>query len=233
MSAHHPLRVTLAAALGVGVLAVGGCQVTEVISHINTSSVTDLGSEVWPQLSGSPSPERLGEVAHLSISHYLATTDAITREGGEGPERMRPHTTAQWFAVEDESFRQYRALGLRTVGDTVFDSVTVQSLWWPTAGGIEMDAVACIDARGVWLLPTGAPDPPPGLIDWMTSPSDFYELDPEESEEWQEYLDTYQPQLGAREPVVFYLVGDSPDSLAIDGTLDWEGANWCQISPAV
>lgn len=196
-----------------------------------TPPAAGLNSEMWPLDSGSPSPEYLEQVTHNTVSQYLATTDTITRDGGEDPRRMKPHTTEQWFLVEDGSFSHYRALGLRTVGDTVFDQAVVQSLWWPRAGGVEIHTVACVDARGVWLLSGEAPDPPAGLFDWLYNGANDDEAVPEDIELWQEYLDTHQPEAGVREPVVFYLVGDNADSLVVDGTLNWEGANWCHITP--
>ena len=49
--------------------------------------------------------------------------------------------------------------------------------------------------------------------------------------EWSEYLDLFQPLPGEREAIVFWIVGDSLNTLAIDGTVNWEGADPCHITP--
>jgi hypothetical protein len=38
------------------------------------------------------------------------------------------------------------------------------------------------------------------------------------------------PQPGEREAIVFWLVGATASSLAIDGTINWEGAHACHTT---
>jgi hypothetical protein len=154
-------------------------------------------------------------------------TDLITSQGGGGSNRMVTLTTPTWFPTEEQGFSHYRREGLRTLGTTRLESLVVKSLWSPVDGGVEVDVVACVDARWVWLVPLDAPDPPEGLMEWLMAGQDGAEVDDEEFEQWSDYIDTHQPQPGTLDAVVLWLVGPHLDQLAIDGTLNWEGAHTC------
>ena len=228
MSSISPRRLTVALAAAVLILAVGACQPVSVpVSH----QMADLQDSAWPAVSSDREPERVWQAAHLLVERYLTTTDTITRDGGEGPGRMAGLVTATWLPTEDDAFAHYRQVGLRTIGETVVDSLVIQSVGRSLEGGIHIDAFACVDATWVWLLPHDAPDPPEGLIDWLRWGEDDLGVSDEDYVEWSEYLDLFQPLPGEREAIVFWIVGDSLNSLAIDGTVNWEGADPCHTAP--
>ena len=209
------------------VLAVAACQppptsLPPVASHLSDSS--------WPSADDTLAPDLVTGAAHSVISRYLATTDTITREAGEGPGRMAGLTTPSWFPTEEAAFAHYRNQGLRTIGETVFDSLVVQSVSESVTGAVHVDAMVCVDARWVWLLPKDAPDPPEGLVDWLRWGDDDGEVSDDVFGEWSDYLDSVEPVAGEREAVVLWLVGQDLTSLAIDGTVNWEGANACHTT---
>jgi hypothetical protein len=228
MSSTFPHRHAVALITAAVIFAVGACQPVSVPSSHVTG---DLLDSAWPEVSGDLEPEGVWQAAHLLIEHYLTTTDTITQDGGEGPGRMAGLVTAAWLPTEEAAFAHYRRSSLRTIGETVVDSLVIQSSGKSPAGGIRIDAFACVDARWVWLLPRDAPDPPEGLIDWLRWGGDDLDVSDEDYDEWSEYLDLFPPLPGEREAIVFWIVGDSLNSLAIDGTVNWEGADPCHITP--
>jgi hypothetical protein len=175
--------------------------------------------------------ETLTDRASQTIAAYLSLTDTIAGEGGAMAGRMAQATTPEWFPAEQSAFDRYRNQGVRTVGKTLVDSLVVLHVWEPVAGGIEVDVFSCVDARGVWLIPAGAPEPPEGLMEWVMSPPDVADLPeevPEEvRDEWFDYLEVYQPQPGVREAIVWWLRGSEVDSLVVDGSTHWDGAASC------
>jgi hypothetical protein len=90
--------------------------------------------------------------------------------------------------------------------------------------------IVCVDASWVWLVPHDAPDPPDGLTEWLRWGEDDGEISDEDYDLWSDYLDTVQPIPGEREAIVVWLVGNDLRSLAIDGTINWEGADACHIT---
>jgi hypothetical protein len=209
------------------VLALGACQQPPVVPSPVTSTLSD---SAWPDVDLELDPDLVAESAHRLITRYLATTDTITRDGGEGASAMAGLTTRSWFPTEDAAFAHYRAENLRTLGDTVFDSLVIQSVGEPVTGGIHVDAFACVDASGVWLLSRDDPDPPEGFMEWWHNPENASEVPEEEFAVWSHYADSVQPIPGKREAIVFWLVGETLGSLAIDGTVNWEGADPCHTT---
>lgn len=224
----RPLPHPLGAIAVVGVLAavLSGCQQTVGPPTLPTSELSD---RVWPSTEDSVDPDLVAEHAARLVSRYLSTTDAITQEGGENPGRMAALTTHSWLATEEAAFAHYRTHGLRTVGDTEFDSLIVQSVSTSHTGDLHVDAIACVDARWVWLLPDAADDPPEGLVEWLRSGDDL-DISDEDYEQWSDYLDTVQPIPGDKEAIVLWMVGPDVGSLAIDGTVNWEGAHACHTA---
>jgi hypothetical protein len=227
MSSHHTLRQTTLLAAVATVVALAGCQPATV-------SLPPVAAErsdgAWPSVDDGVDPDVLFDLAHTLVTRYLDTTDTITREGGVGSERMATLTTADWFPAEEAAFAHYRAEGLRTIGDTEFDSLVIQSVSESVTGDIHIDAIACVDASWVWLVPDSAPDPPEGLIDWLRWGVDDDDISDEDYDQWSEYLETVSPQPGEHEAIVFWLVGATLSSLAIDGTINWEGAHACHTT---
>lgn len=227
MSSIFSHRLALAIATTAAIVGLGACQPVSVpVSH----EATDLLDAAWPTVSKDVEPEGVWQATQLIVERYLSTTDTITREGGEGPSRMAGLVTAGWLPTEEDAFSHYRRAGLRTIGDTVFDSLVIQSAGRSLTGGVEIEAFACVDATWVWLLPHDAPDPPEGLIDWLRWGEESFDVSDDEYVEWSDYLDVFEPLPGEREAIVFWIVGDSLNSLAIDGTVNWEGADPCHTT---
>lgn len=220
-------RLTVAAASAMIMVALGACQGPPVALP---PAATELADSAWPTTQDTFDPERVTAAAHGLISRYLATTDAITQEGGGASGRMANLTTASWFPTEEAAFAHYREQGLRTIGDTEFDSLVVQSVSESVTGAIHIDAIVCVDASWVWLVPTDAPDPPEGLMEWLRFGEDDMEISDDDYWLWSEYVDEVGPLPGEREAIVVWLVGKDLSSLAIDGTVNWEGANACHTT---
>jgi len=191
----------------------------------------DTADTSYAQASTLWDAETITDGANAAITAYLSLTDTIAGDGGAMASRMAQATTPEWFPTEQSAFDHYRERGVRTVGKTLIDSVVVQSVWEPVAGGIEVDVFSCVDARGVWLVPLEAPDPPEGLMEWVMAPRELAEVPeeiPEEiPEEWFDYLETYQPQPGLREPIVWWLRGSGVGGLVVDGSSHWVGGASC------
>jgi hypothetical protein len=226
MSRRLTLRYATTAVTALLTVAVGACQQAPMpVSPVGL----DLSDRAWPVVDESVNPDLVVDAAHRTISRYLAVTDAITRDGGGEPGRMAGLTTPSWFPTEEEAFAHYRTQRLRTIGDTVFDSLVVQSVSKSVTGAIHVDAIACVDASWVWLLPLDAPDPPDGLVEWLRW-GDGVEVLDDDYEQWSEYLESVQPVSGEREAIVLWLVGQDLTSLVIDGTVNWEGADACHTT---
>jgi len=229
VSTSLTLRNPLVAIIALCALAVGACQ---PLARSLPEVPGDLADSAWPVVSDDLDPDRVVDATQTLITRYLATTDTITQQGGEGPGRMAVLTTASWFPAEEAAFAHYRRQGLRTIGATVFDSLVIQSVSTSVTGSLHVDAVVCVDASWVWLLPIDAPDPPDGLLDWLGWDDEGMEMSDEEFEEWSQYLEDVSPIPGEREAIVVWLVGQDLSSLAIDGTVNWEGAHRCHITVA-
>jgi hypothetical protein len=232
MSDTHLFPRAIAAALLAGVLTVSACTApgSALIGQPSGADAPPIGNEAWPVASDWQDPDQLEAVASDLVATYLALTDTITRDGGRGSDRMATVTSAAWFVVEENAFAYYRTERLRTLGSTSFDSLVVQSSWLDPEGAITLDLVVCVDARWVWLIGQDTPDPPEGLFDWLIGEVEGDVVDDDEWDEWQEYLDNYPPQAGAREAVVFWLVGPRLDRLVVDGSANWEGAHRCHVN---
>ena len=228
---RHNHRHTLSVALGFLVVALGACQQPSAVPLPPVTS--ELSDSSWPAVDEHLDPDLVHNAAHAMITRYLATTDAITADGGEGPGKMAPLTTPAWFPAEEAAFAHYRNQKLRTIGNTVFDSLVIQSVAWSVTGVLHVDAIVCVDASWVWLVPHDAPNPPEGLTEWLRSGDSELEILDEDYELWSDYLDTVQPIPGEREAIVVWLVGDTLGSLAIDGTINWEGADACHTTVAI
>jgi len=209
------------------VVALGACQPVAMSPPPTTAELSD---SAWPTAVDTTHPDELFDAAHSVITRYLHTTDTITRDGGESPHRMAALTTAAWFPIEEAAFAHYRAEGLRTIGDTVFDSLVIQSIHESVSGDMHIDVIACVDATWVWLIPHDAADPPDGLMQWLRWGGEDDDISDDDREQWSDYLDTVSPQPGQREAIVFWLVGEPGSSLAIDGTINWEGAHTCHTT---
>jgi hypothetical protein len=227
MSKRLILRHIIMSAIGLLLVAVGACQQGPTSDAPVTSGLSD---SAWPNANDSLDPDLVVDAAHRVVSRYLATTDTITRDGGEGSSRMAGLTTPSWLPTEEAAFAHYRTQRLRTIGDTSFDSLVIQSVSESVTGAIHVDAIVCVDARWVWLLPWDAPDPPEGLVEWLRWGDDDVEISDDDFALWSDYLDSVQPVPGEREAIVLWMAGADLGSLVIDGTVNWEGADSCHTS---
>lgn len=227
MSRRLTLRPILISAIGLFVVTVGACQ---QVATSPTPVTSELFDSAWPIVDDRLDPGLVANATHRVITRYLSITDTITRDGGEGPGRMADLTTPSWFPTEEAAFAHYRTRRLRTIGDTLFDSLVIQSVSESVTGVIHVDAIVCVDARWVWLLPADAPDPPEGLVEWLRWGDDTVDVSDDEFARWSDYLDSVQPVPGEREAIVLWLAGADLGSLAVDGTINWEGADACHTS---
>ena len=231
-----PLAVTLWGALVSGCVAPTPLEVLPA-DLAEPSDVVEV--EAGPAVPAGPAvsgeqppvirfdPDEVALRATQAIDSYLQTTDAITADGGENPERMAAMVTDNWLPTELSAFALYRDRAIRTLGVTRFDSLIVQSARTPVAGGVEVAAVICVDATAVWVVGRDVPDPPETMLAWLLSGDDDTDVDDAEFALWTEYLATYDPQPGVREPIVVWLVGPSLADLRVDTTTNWEGAHSC------
>jgi len=209
------------------------------VAESNPPAETDHLEQTPPDSSATPDAESIGaplpalealeSAASRVITDYLAATDAIGANAGRGDSRMAELVTPQWLPTEQRAFADYRSQAIRTIGRTVFDSLTIQSARWDASGRLEVAAFVCVDSRGVWVIPQQAEDPPEDLWQWMQEGADPALPSEEQSATWQDYLDATQPRPGFREPIVVWLLGSGPNSLLIDATDNWRGYHPCDV----
>jgi hypothetical protein len=167
------------------------------------------------------------EVAALVVlTNYLATSDVITQEAGQNPTRMSRWVTPEWLEQELEGFRYYTKSSERTVGQSVVERAVVQLARITPEDILDVGVMACVDTTAVLLLPANTPDPPEEVLRWHPR---YEEFDGTE-EEWaviEEFFATVPVRLGDRRTIVFWLVGESFDTLLVDSSEEWWGTNEC------
>lgn len=160
------------------------------------------------------------------ITAYLRESDLITSESGASPERIRSLVSEAWFPEEQKGFSHYQLSGERTWGETTFDSYVVQLARVTPERTVDVAVYGCVDTTGVFVLPPGTADPPEAVIAWHPVGEDFAGSE-EEWEMIQSFYSTEGIRLGDRRAIVFWLVGDTLDSLRIDSSSQWWGAHAC------
>jgi len=197
-----------------------------------------------PSKPQTPSVDDVVPHATETVNTYLQLTDQVGATGGQDLEPMVHIVTPEWLAVEERGFADYRERQIRTLGQTDFFALSVQSVRWSHNNHWEVAVFACIDSRNVWVIPANSPDIPEGLVEWLATLSpathtappvpEFGESDtpveePTEAEVslWQEFIAQTSPDAGPLEPVLVWLVGPEMDALKVDATDTWRGYHPC------
>ena len=111
-----------------------------------------------PTATRSPlfaSDEEALKAATDAYAAYLKMSDTISHEGGANPERIKPFVTSVQYDRELSGFDSLQAHGIRTSGDTVFDTLQVAKVSVDA-----IDAYVCLDTSGVRVLgPASDPTP--------------------------------------------------------------------------
>ena len=175
-------------------------------------------------------PEDFYDRAYLEslrvIEKYLHQSDLITADAGAEPERIRPLVSEGWFSTETSGFSHYRQSGEWTSGSTRFEKSYVQLARITPEKTIDVGVFGCVDTIGVFVL---GPDhePPPEQV--SLGHPDYLDADLSE-EDWeliQAFYDQAGVRFGDRRAIVFWLVGDTLDTLVIDSSIQWWGVHEC------
>jgi hypothetical protein len=160
------------------------------------------------------------------VTGYLSQSDLITSEAGESADRIRPWVTPSWYPKEEQGFRYYQETGERTSGVTVFEDAYVQVARVTPEKTLDIALYGCVDTTGVFILRPEHEEPPAEATQWHPGLEEFQGGE----QEW-EIIEAFYAQdgirWGDRRAIVFWLVGDSFDSLAIDSSTEWWGAHAC------
>lgn len=160
------------------------------------------------------------------INSYLDESDLITSQSGDAPERIARWVSRSWLPAEEQGFRHYQTKGERTWGETTFEDYVVQLARVTPERTVDVAVYGCVDTTGVFILGPGQPDPPEEVRAWHPGDREFEGGD----EEWeiiQSFYSSEGVRFGDRRAIVFWLVGDSLDSLTIDSSSQWWGAHAC------
>lgn len=185
-----------------------------------------------PTLVSAQLPEDFyaqAEVAALGlITNYLATSDQITKDVGLNPDRMSRWVSPEWLDKELEGFRYYQETQERTVGDSAVDSAVVQLARITPEDTLDVGVMACVDTTAVLVMPPDTPDPPNEVLAWHPHYDDFDGSD----QDWaviEDFFATVPVRTGDRRAIVFWLIGDTLDTLVVDSSEEWWGINECSL----
>lgn len=87
------------------------------------------------------SEEEALAAAEEAYADYLAMSAVISHEGGKDPRRLSPYVTSEWLEQEVEVFDEIRSSGLRIVGKSAFENMTLQ-----TVDDSQVTVNVCFDA---------------------------------------------------------------------------------------
>ena len=183
-------RVTLLALAAGVALGVSGCVAAPAVPV-----------EPEPVPSASPafaSEEEALAAATEAYAAYLEVSDEITSQGGDRPDRIGPHVTQDYQAIEVGGFGKFKGNELFSEGESAFDSVQVQQFSDSWAAGTTFTVYLCSDISDVRLKDSSGVD--------VTSPKRSDRLPLE---------------------VDFYIAGAGPRGLLIDRSQVWAGTNFC------
>jgi hypothetical protein len=128
--------------------------------------------------------------------------------------------------MEQQGFIHYQETGERTVGKTMFEDSVVQVARLTPERTLDIAIYGCVDTTGVFVLAPDHVDPPEEVLSWHPGYEEFVG----DETQWQ-VIEAFYSQEGVRwgdrRAIVFWLVGDSFDSLAIDSSSEWWGAHAC------
>jgi len=189
-----------------------------VASHEDTS----LDTVDW-----GISTDDVSAPARAVVSSYLRITDEIGARGGRESESIGEAVTPLWLPREVEGFEDYLNQSIRTLGQTRFDHFEVQSARKTASSELEVAVFLCVDSSKVLVIGANDVDPPESLRAWLDAPAGEAEPDQDTVDSWEPYLEDTGARTGFREPIVIWLIGESPNHLLVDGTENWHGANPC------
>jgi hypothetical protein len=106
------------------------------------------------------SEEEALAAAEEAYGEYLATSDAITADGGVNPERIEGLVTPERRVEELSSFTDFSAEGLRTTGSTSFDSVELKH-YYEEAKRVVVEIYLCVDVTNVRIIDSTGVDVTP------------------------------------------------------------------------
>jgi hypothetical protein len=89
------------------------------------------------------SDETLSEAADQALSVYLAASDAVAKDGGSSPERLKSLVTPRQYEVELEDAQSLQAAKVSARGSTVARNLKIQE-----RDESELRAYVCIDSTG-------------------------------------------------------------------------------------
>lgn len=186
---------------------------------------TSLEESSWSVSSVHPLDAK--DDATRVVSQYLSLTDQIGADGGEDAQRIQKVVTARWYPREQAGFDEYRLRNIRTIGQTRFDGLEVQSVRVDRDGLLEVAVFLCVDSTGVLVVPRDSPEPPEDLLQWLQGSTNPEMPDDATAETWNEFLSTSEAHRGFREPIMVWLRGEQVSTLQIDSTENWMGAHPC------
>ncbi|MBC7589830.1 MAG: hypothetical protein H7226_02145 [Salinibacterium sp.] len=108
-----------------------------------------------PEASSTPvfdSEEEALAAATAAYTAYLAMSDQIAADGGVNPERLAPLVTEDQQGDVVNSFKAYAEDGLRAVGESAFDTVTIAQFENGEKGAASIDLYLCLDVSDVQVL---------------------------------------------------------------------------------
>lgn len=207
-------------------ILISGCEAPELQVTEVSGDITGLSQWAPERLLPANFYDLALEEASVVVGSYLATSDAITSEGGKSWQPISSLVSERWLSEEQEGFRYFEREGLRSIGETTFDSLIVQSAHITLDQQVEVGILACIDGTGVFVLPTDYDDPPEILWQWHPAYEDF-EGDEGQWEQLEEYLSQPGVTWGEERAVQAWLVGEAVHSLVIDSWEQWWGVYEC------
>ena len=108
-----------------------------------------------PQPSSSPvfaSDEEALAAAEVAYGEYEIVSDTIFSEGGVQPERLEEVAAGDFLVDSIHGFENVQSQGLRSVGSSKFDQVTLQQFDPTSAGGGIVVTYLCEDVSEVDVL---------------------------------------------------------------------------------
>ncbi|HEY5224706.1 MAG TPA: hypothetical protein VIJ18_16870 [Microbacteriaceae bacterium] len=151
MLTHRLLAAGSASLLAVGILA--GCA-PAAPTPTHTPAATQS-----PMFASDADALKAATDAYAA---YLKMSDTIAHDGGKDPERIKPFVTGAQLAQQLRGFEVFSKDGLRSSGDTRFDTVSLQRWTQRGDGLVEVDLYMCTDVSDVRVLNSTGTDVTPG-----------------------------------------------------------------------
>jgi hypothetical protein len=117
-----------------------------------------------PSPSSSPifaSDDEALAAATKAYAAYLAMSDQIAQDGGEGSERLDSLVTAKWLQTEVAAFERFSHSGNHQIGSTTFRLAKIQQVGRMPGGVTTVSAYVCTDFSKVKILNASGEDVTP------------------------------------------------------------------------